>query len=309
MRALVTGGAGFIGSSLVDSLVEDGHDVVVLDDLSTGYRENVNPDARLVEGDIADPDVVVEAVEGCEAVFHQAAHRAVFRSVEHPLATNRANVDGTLTLLVAARAAGARRFVYASSSSVYGGAEVFPTPESTPLMPRSPYAVSKLAGEHYARVFWELFGLETVSLRYFNVFGPRQRPDSQYAAVIPLFIDAFRTATAPEVHGDGRQSRHFAYIDDVVAANKLAASAPADRAAGKAYNIGGGEPCDLLDLLAELERIMGPTQPPRHTDPRPGDVKHTFADLSAARADLGYQPEVNVADGLERTVRWFQSRA
>jgi UDP-glucose 4-epimerase len=309
MRALVTGGAGFIGSNLVDSLIENGHDVVVLDDLSTGYRKNVNSDARLVEGDIADPDAVAQAVEGCEVVFHQAAHRAVFRSVEHPLATNRANVDGTLTLLVAARDAGARRFVYASSSSVYGGAEVLPTPESTPLMPRSPYAVSKLAGEHYARVFWELFGLETVSLRYFNVFGPRQRPDSQYAAVIPLFIDAFRSGTAPEVHGDGRQSRHFAYIDDVVDANVLAASAPAERAAGKAYNIGGGDPYDLLDILAELERIMGPTQPPRHTDPRAGDVKHTFADLSAARADLEYHPKVGVAEGLERTVEWFQSRA
>ncbi len=309
MRALVTGGAGFIGSSIVASLIEAGHEVVVLDDLSTGYGENVDPSARLVEGDIADPEAAAVAVEGCEVVFHQAAHRAVFRSVEHPLATNRANVDGTLTLLVAARDAGTKRLVYASSSSVYGGAEVLPTPESAPLMPRSPYAVSKLAGEHYARVFWELFGLETVALRYFNVFGPRQRPDSQYAAVVPLFIDAFRTGTAPEVHGDGRQSRHFAYIDDVVAANLLAASAPPERVAGKAYNIGGGEPCDLLDLLAELERIMGPTQAARHTDARAGDVKHTFADLSAARADLDYQPKVSVGEGLERTVEWFGSRA
>jgi nucleoside-diphosphate-sugar epimerase len=186
---------------------------------------------------------------------------------------------------------------------------VLPTPESTPLMPRSPYAVSKLAGEHYARVFWELFGLETVALRYFTVFGPRQRPDSQYAAVIPLFIEAFDTGTAPEVHGDGRQSRHFAYIDDVVTANLLAASAPPERAAGNAYNIGGGKPCDLLDLLAELERIMGPTQPARHTETRAGDVKHTFADLSAARADLGYDPKVDVGEGLDRTVEWFLSRA
>jgi UDP-glucose 4-epimerase len=308
MRALVTGGAGFIGSNLVDALVADGHDVTVLDDLSTGYRENVNPSAKLVEGDVADPEAAARAMNGREVVFHQAAHRAVFRSVEHPLATNRANVDGTLTLLVSARDAGVTRFVYASSSSVYGGAEIRPTPESAPLMPRSPYAVSKLAGEHYARVFWELFGLETVSLRYFNVFGPRQRPDSQYAAVIPLFIDAFRTQTAPEVHGDGLQSRHFAYIDDVVTANVLAATQPAERVAGNAYNIGGGTPCTLLDLLRELERIMGPTQAPRHTDPRAGDVKHTFADLSAARSDLGYEPAVGVAEGLERTVEWFTTK-
>jgi UDP-glucose 4-epimerase len=305
MHALVTGGAGFIGSNLVDALVAEGNDVVVLDDLSTGYRENVNPSAQLVEGDIADPAIVERAMEGRDVVFHQAAHRAVFRSVEHPLATNRANVDGTLTLLVAARDAGVERFVYASSSSVYGGADIRPTPESAPLNPRSPYAVSKLASEHYARVFWELFGLETVSLRYFNVFGPRQRPDSQYAAVIPLFIDAFRTRTSPEVHGDGLQSRHFAYIDDVVSANVLAATVPAERVAGHAYNIGGGTPCSLLDLLSELERIMGPTEAPRHTGPRAGDVKHTFADLSAARADLGYEPRVGIPEGLERTVAWF----
>jgi UDP-glucose 4-epimerase len=308
MRALVTGGAGFIGSNLVDALVADGHDVVVLDDLSTGYGENIHPSARLVEGDVADPSVAEQAMEGRDVVFHQAAHRAVFRSVEHPLATNRANVDGTLMMLVTARDAGVTRFVYASSSSVYGGADIRPTPESALLLPRSPYAVSKLAGEHYARVFWELFGLETVSLRYFNVFGPRQRPDSQYAAVIPLFIDAFRSRTAPEVHGDGLQSRHFAYIDDVVAANVLAATVPAERVAGRAYNIGGGSPCTLLDLLAELERIMGPTAAPRHTDPRAGDVKHTFADLSAARSDLGYEPRVGVSKGLERTVAWFVER-
>ncbi len=307
-RTLVTGGAGFIGSNLVDALLARGDEVVVLDDLSTGYRENVNPDAQLVRGDVSDPAVVDAAVKGCDLVFHQAAHRAVFRSVEHPLATNRANVDGTLNLLVAARDAGVRRFVYASSSSVYGGAEIRPTPETAPLVPRSPYAVSKLAAEHYARVFYELFDLETVSLRYFNVFGPRQRPDSQYAAVIPLFIEAFRTHSAPEVHGDGLQSRHFAYIEDVVVANLLAAEAPADRAAGRAYNIGGGQPCSLLDLLAELEAIMGPTKTPNFTEARAGDVKHTFADLSAAGSDLGYHPKVGVHEGLERTVRWFTTR-
>jgi UDP-N-acetylglucosamine/UDP-N-acetyl-alpha-D-glucosaminouronate 4-epimerase len=309
MRTLVTGGAGFIGSNLVDRLVADGADVVVLDDLSTGYAEYINPAARLVEGDIADPESVGRAVAGCEVVFHLAAHRAVFRSVEHPLATDRANVGGTLTVLVASRDAGVRRVVAASSSSVYGGAEILPTPESAPLVPRSPYAVSKLAGEHYCRVFWELFGLETVSMRYFNVYGPRQRPDSQYAAVIPLFIHALQNAEAPEVHGDGRQSRHFAYISDVVDANLLAATAPAERCAGRAFNIAGGDTHDLLDLLRILESVIGTSVPPLHTEPRAGDVRNTFADVSAAREALGYEAAVSFEDGLETTVAWFSQRA
>ena len=304
-RALVTGGGGFIGSNLVDALIASDTEVTVFDDFSTGYRENVNESAKVVEGDVSDPEAVATAVQGCEVVYHQAAHRAVFRSVEHPLATNRANVEGTLTLLVGARDAGVRRFVYASSSSVYGDVHQVPTPEQAPLMPRSPYAVSKLAGEHYCRVFGELFGLETVALRYFNVFGPRQRPDSMYAAVIPLFIAALRDDVPPEVHGDGHQSRHFAFISDVVHANLLASSASADHCAGHAYNVGGQEPCDLLDLLTELERILGPGQAPRHTEPRAGDVRRTHADLAAARRDLGYEPEVSVREGLEQTVAWF----
>jgi UDP-glucose 4-epimerase len=308
VRALVTGGAGFIGSNIVDHLVEDGAEVVVLDDLSTGYAENVNPAAELIEGDIADPDIVAKAVAGCDVVFHQAAHRAVFRSVEHPLQTDRANIGGTLAVLVGARDAGVRRVVYASSSSVYGGAETMPTPESTPLLPRSPYAVTKLTGEHYARVFWELFGLETVGLRYFNVYGPRQRPESQYAAVIPLFIDALRTGEAPEVHGDGEQSRDFTYITDVVTANLRAATAPPERCAGKAYNIAGGKAYSLLDLLGILEEVLGVKAEPRHTDPRPGDVRHTRADISAAENDLGHVPEVSFPDGLRTTVEWFTTK-
>ena len=308
MRTLVTGGAGFIGSNLVDALVGRGDEVSVLDDLSAGYAENVNGAARLVEGDIADPEAVATAIEGCEVVFHHAAHRAVFRSVEHPLATDRANVAGTLTVLVAARDAGVRRVVSASSSSVYGGAEQLPTPETAPLNPRSPYAVSKLAGEHYCRVFSELFGLETVSLRYFNVYGPRQRPDSMYAAVIPLFIDALRSGHRPEVHGDGRQSRDFSYIDDVVDANLRAASAPADRCSGRAYNIAGGEAFDLLDLLSILGKIIDVVPEPTHTEPRPGDVRHTRADITTARDDLRFEPSTSFTDGLELTVDWFSQR-
>ncbi len=305
MRAVVTGGAGFIGSHVADALVDRGAEVVVLDDLSTGFLENVNPRAELIEGDIADPDVVAKAVAGCEVVFHQAAHRAVFRSVEHPLQTDRANVGGTVAVLVAAREAGVRRVVSASSSSVYGGAHQLPTPEDAPLAPRSPYAVTKLAGEHYCRVFWELFGLETVSLRYFNVYGPRQRPDSRYAAVIPLFIDALRAGRPPEVHGDGLQSRDFTFIADTVAANLRAAEAQPERCAGKAYNVAGGRAYTLMDLLRILEGHLATASEPVHTDPRPGDVRHTEADISAAERDLGHRPSVSFADGLAHTVAWF----
>lgn len=309
MRVCITGGAGFIGSHLVDRLVAEGHEVRVLDDLSTGHVDNVNPAAELFVGDVADEAAVARAVEGCEVVFHQAAHRAVLRSVEHPLDTDTANVHGTLTVLECARRAGVRRVVYASSSSVYGGAAQLPTPETAATLPRSPYAVSKLAAEHYCRVWWELFGLETVSLRYFNVYGPRQRPDSAYAAVIPLFIDALAAGRRPTVHGDGLQSRDFTFVDDVVEANLKAATVPAAACAGKAYNVAGGGRHSVLDLLAVLGRIMGVSPEPKHTDPRPGDVRHTQADLSAAERDLGHRPQVAFEEGLRRTVAWFASRA
>ena len=309
MRALVTGGAGFIGSNLADRLLAEGNDVRVLDNLSTGFAENVPGAAELLEGDIRDEGAVRAAVDGVDVVFHQAAHRAVLQSVQDPLSTDLANTHGTLLVLKAAQDAGVRRVVAASSSSVYGGAEQLPTPESAPLLPRSPYAVSKLAGEHYCRVWAELFGLETVALRYFNVYGPRQRPDSAYAAVIPLFTRALRTGERPIVHGDGGQSRSFAYIDDVVTANLAAATAPAEACTGKAYNIGGHRRSTLLELLEELGSIMGVGVDPEHTAPRAGDIRHSFADIAAAGRDLGWQPKVDLRDGLRRTVEWFAVRA
>jgi UDP-N-acetylglucosamine/UDP-N-acetyl-alpha-D-glucosaminouronate 4-epimerase len=308
-RTLVTGGAGFIGSHLADALLARGDDVVVLDNLATGRLENVPDGAEFIEGDVADEAAVAKAVAGCEIVFHQGALGSVPRSVKAPLVSDDANVHGTLAVLQGAHEAGVRRVVLASSSSVYGGASQVPIPESAPLVPRSPYAVTKMTGEHYARVFWELHGLETVCLRYFNVFGPRQRPDSQYAAVIPLFIDALLTGRRPQVHGDGLQSRDFTFIDDTVQANLRAGSAPADRCAGRAFNIARGEPSSLLDLLGILADQLGITVTPDHVAPRPGDVRHSHADIAAAGGDLGYTPSVSFADGLARTLAWFRARA
>jgi nucleoside-diphosphate-sugar epimerase len=240
---------------------------------------------------------------GTDTVFHLAALRAVPRSVEHPLATDAVNVHGTLTLLHAAARAGVRRLVFASSSSVYGDTTVLPTPESIPARPRSPYAVGKLAGEHYCRVFSDLYGLETVALRCFNVYGPRQRPDAAYAQVVPLFAEALAEERRPVVHGDGLQRRDFTYVDDAVAAFLRAAAAPASIVGGRAYNVAGGLPHSLLDLLRILGGLIGTPAPPLHTAARPGDVRETWADLSAARRDLGHTPAVSFEDGLRRTVR------
>jgi len=309
MRSLVTGGAGFIGSHLADALVKAGHDVVVVDDLSTGYAANVPAGARLVVGSVADEALVRNAMAGCDLVFHQAAHKAVLRSVEHPLTTDLANTHGTLTVLQAARDTGVRRFVHASSSSVYGGAATVPTPETAPLLPKSPYAVSKLAAEHYCRVFYELYGLETVALRYFNVYGPRQRPDATYAAVIPLFVDALLQGHDPIVHGDGKQSRDFTFVSDVVAANLAAADAPEHRCAGKVYNIAAGETWSLLDLLRIFGNLLGVEPRPQFAEPRPGDVRMSQADPSAAARDLGFTCEIEISDGLQRTVDWLRPAA
>ncbi len=308
MDALVTGGAGFIGSHLTDALVELGGRVRVLDDLSAGLEANLNPRAEFVHGSITDPATVAAAVEGCEVVFHLAAHGAVARSLANPLGSNEANVTGTLTVLTAARDAGVRRLVFASSSSIYGGADVVPTPESQPLRPRSPYAVSKMSGEWYVRVFAELFPIETVALRYFNVFGPRQRPDSTYAAVIPLFTSALLRGDVPTVHGTGEQSRDFTYVADVVAANIAAAQAPADRCSGNPYNVAPGSTTSLLELLAILGELIGVDPAPEFVAARAGDIVRSQADASAATRDLGWTPRHSMRDGLASTVEWMRSR-
>jgi UDP-glucose 4-epimerase len=240
-------------------------------------------------------------------VFHQAAHKAVLRSVEQPLTTDTANTHGTLTLLKAAADAGVQRFVHASSSSVYGGATEIPTPETAPLVPRSPYAVTKLAAEHYCRVFAELYGLETVALRYFNVYGPRQRPDATYAAVIPLFVDALLHGREVIVHGDGLQSRDFTYITDVVAANLAAAAAPGAVCSGHVYNIAAGSTSSLLDLLRIFGELLGVTPRPRFVEPRAGDVRRSQADARAAARDLGFTCAIGIDEGLALTVDWLRS--
>ncbi len=309
MKVLVTGGAGFIGSNIADAFLSAGHEVRILDDLSTGFIENVPARAELIEGEVSDGQAVTKAVDGIELVFHLAAHRAVLRSVEDPLATDTANTHGTLTVLKSALDAGARRVIYASSSSVYGLNPPMPTPETAVPRPRSPYAVTKLAGEHYCRVFAELYGMETVVFRYFNVFGARQRPDSAYAAVIPLFIEALKRGERPVVHGDGGQSRAFTYIDDVVRANQAAAAAPASACQGQTYNIAGDASYSLMDLLAALGRIMGVTPQPTHVEPRPGDIRNSRADVTAARTVLGFESQVGFEDGLRRAVAWFDQRS
>lgn len=308
MTVVVTG-AGFIGSNLVNRLIEQGESVRVLDNLSTGYADNVPSHVELVEGDVADEETVRNAVAGADRVFHQAAARSVIGSVEHPLLTDTSNTHGTLNVLKAALDAGVRRVVYASSSSVYGGAAAMPTAETAPLVPRSPYAVSKLAGEHYCRVFSELYGLETVALRYFNVYGPRQRPDSAYAAVVPLFIGALLSGNAPVVHGDGRQSRDFTFVDDVVEANLAAARAPAEDVTGKVFNIARGGSHSLIDLLETLSRLLGVVVAPVHIEGRVGDVRHSQADVRAAQARLGFTARVSFEEGIGRTLAWVRSRS
>jgi nucleoside-diphosphate-sugar epimerase len=309
MRALVTGGAGFIGSALVRALVEARHEIVILDDLSTGSRRNLDGvgEVKLVGGDVRDPSAVREATAGAEVVFHLAALPSVARSMANPMAGHAVNVDGTLNVLLAARDHGVRRFVYTSSSSVYGDTPTLPKREDMPAQPRSPYAAAKLAGEAYCRAFAASYGLETVSLRPFNVFGPRQDPDSRYAAVIPRFITAMRAGQRPEIFGDGRQSRDFTYIDNVVDALILAAAAGPD-ASGEVINVGCGGRTSLLELVGGLNEMLGSDLAPVFSAPRPGDVRDSEASVDKAGRLLGYRPSVDVGEGLHRTVSWLSER-
>lgn len=305
-KCLVTGGAGFIGSHIVDALVADGNQVRVLDDLSTGKRENLDEGSlvKFVYGDLRDRQAVREAVKGMDFVFHVAALRAVLRSVDNPEETHDVNVTGTLHLLLAAREFGVKRLVFSSSSSVYGETEKFPCEEEDRPQPVSPYAASKLMGESYCQVFTKLYGLETVCLRYFNVFGPRQNPESKYSAVIPIFVDALLKGESPEIHWDGKQSRDFSYVDNVVEGNLLAAQT--EGIAGEVFNIACHEEYSVLDIFEHLKDILKingvmPTFKPK----RAGDVRRTFADISRAERLLGFKVKTRFREGLEKTVEWF----
>ena len=308
MRVLVTGGGGFIGSHLVERLVRDGHEVRVLDNFATGRRENLlglDGEFELVEGDLQSYERAHAAVRGCEAVLHQAALPSVPRSIQDPLTSNASNVIGTLNVLLAARDSEVGRVVYASSSSVYGQNAELPKREDMATEPIAPYAVAKLAGEGYCRSFSSVYGIETVALRYFNVFGPRQDPLSQYAAVIPNFIGAFLGGDPPRVFGDGEQSRDFTYIDNVVDANLLAIDA--DGVAGETFNIACGERITLNRMLADLRQLSGRELEATYEEPRPGDILHSLADISHAKGGLGYQPSVGFSDGLRRTYEYYQA--
>ena len=308
MKILVTGGGGFIGSHLVEALLARGHRVTVLDDFSTGHAENLRPFGRkvtLVRGDCADEAAARKACRGVSAVFHLAAMPSVPRSVKDPLLSHRTNATATLTMLVAARDAGARRFVYAGSSAVYGDLPTLPKREDMPTRPLSPYGLGKLAGEHYVRLFASLYGMETLTLRYFNVFGPRQDPGSPYSGVISLFATALLQGRRPVIYGDGRQTRDFTYVANVVDANLRALTAKGLR--GQTLNVATGKRISLLDLHREVSRELGVERPPVHRAARQGDIKHSQAAIGAARRLLGYRPMVSFRDGIRRTTDWYRA--
>jgi len=332
---LVTGGAGFIGSHLVEHLLDAGARVRVLDDFCTGKRENLAPFAarfgkeklpgvsaetsqgsgrqggffELLEGDLTDPDVCRQAMEGINVVFHQAALPSVPRSIKDPVRSHEVNATGTLNILVAARDAGVRRVVYASSSSAYGDTPTLPKVETQPQSPRSPYAVAKLAGEQYCRAFAAVFGLETVALRYFNVFGPRQDPNSPYSAVIPLFATAAMAGRSPTIDGDGGQTRDFTYIENVVLANLLAASVPAAQVSGEVFNVGCGDRISINDLWLGVRDAVGAEVEAIHGPPRPGDVRDSLASLAHLKDRTRYEVRVGLKEGIEKTVAWIREGA
>jgi UDP-glucose 4-epimerase len=303
---LVTGGAGFIGSHLVEALAA-GRPVRVLDDFDTGQRSNlagIRPAPEIQEGDVSDPAAVARAVAGAGVVFHLAALASVQRSLDDPVRTHQVCDTGTLHVLDAARRAGVRRVVYAASASAYGIPTGEVQTEDEPVRPLSPYAAAKLAGEYHAESFTASFGLETVRLRFFNIFGPRQRADSPYSGVIALFVHALLAGRTPRVHGDGLQSRDFTYVADVVQALTRAADTPG--VAGRVYNVGTGRGTSILELVAVLNRLLGTDRQPEHGPPRAGDIRHSRADISRARRDLGYEPAVSLEEGLGHTLRWYR---
>lgn len=306
MKYLVTGGGGFIGSHLAAKLAASGKDkVVVLDNFSTGNRSNLeNVDATIIEGDLRDPACLTKAVQGVDTVFHHAALCSVAKSMEDPVSTHDVNTTGTLNLLEACRKNGVRRFVFASSSSVYGDSEALPKHERLPTSPLSPYAISKLVGEHYCQVYWKAFGLETVALRYFNVFGPRQYPNSEYAAVIPRFVSAILQGHVPEVYGDGSQTRDFTYVENIVQANMAAASCA--EAPGQIMNIACGGRFSLLQLLDRLKLLLNKEFSPILHPWRAGDVRHSQASIERAQQVLNFSPRVDFNEGLRETVAWYQ---
>ena len=309
---LVTGAAGFIGSNLTEAILKRGDDVRVLDDFSTGRRENLSQakawavkggaSFELREGDIRDPGTCRSSMHGVDYVLHQAAVPSVQRSVEDPLLTHQVNVDGTLNLLTSAREAGVKRFVFASSSSLYGESETLPKVETMPCEPISPYGLQKLAAERYCVLFHDLYGLPTVALRYFNVFGPRQDPASEYAAVVPRFLTAVQNGSRPTIFGDGEQTRDFTFIENVVQAN-LRSCAAGPEALGRAYNVGCGARVSLNELVRGITEVAGKPVQADYTDPRPGDIRHSLAGIELAARYLGYRPEIGLEEGLRRTWR------
>ncbi len=314
MKVLVTGGAGFIGSHLAEALCRRGAKVVVVDNLRLGDVKNLawkrsGDDLEFVQGDIADEKLMQRLIPGCDWVYHEAALPSVPRSVAYPVESNLYNLDATLQLLVIARDAKVKRFMFASSSSIYGDSDAPSKHEGLPPNPLSPYALQKYGGERYCQLFYKLYGLETVALRYFNVFGPRQAFDSPYSGVIAKFCTVMLQGQAPLIFGDGTQSRDFTYIDNVVAANLLAAEAPAEKAAGKVFNVAAGHSISLLDLVNQLNQLTGQSLQPKFEPPRVGDVHSSLADISAIKAALGYGVQVDWAEGLKQTLEFYRAQA
>ena len=304
-KVLVTGGAGFIGSNIVKTLLEKGAEVRVLDNFATGKRENIasfkkNRNFELIEGDLRSYSIVRKAVKGVDFVLHQGALPSVSRSIDDPTTTNNVNILGTLNILGAAKEFKVRRVIYASSSSIYGDSKVLPKTEDMPLNPLSPYALSKYAGEKYCQIYYQIYGLETVCLRYFNVFGPNQDPTSQYSAVIPKFIFSMKKDKRPIIYGDGLQSRDFTYVENVVTANMLACQQ--DNIAGEVFNIAYGKSFTLLQLVNILNKILGKNIKPEFAKVHPGDVKHSLALIEKAKVKLDYKPKVDFAQGLARLI-------